>query len=603
MRRMQPNSGISTTSMDALRAQRLARRRETAVRSLRQGRPMIDPGLGLLSVPGFGLPFDYQPPDDNRFAQSIRDWRQPRPISNHELQMAGVISLVTDVQDWQRDIFDDSIARDFYASAKSRFPGFNDREWDRCLAKLRNMAAEYDEHKPIRSLTVGICVCKSATLLPQCLLSELADSMEPIFTDHLRTRTLRWPTSIDVVDPYICPLVYGSTRVLQDGGLTDLADMYGTREAKRAPDVPASQPPPDPLMRRITRRQVQQETWYDLTEGSEIASLRSRSMRFQRLPCEVKSGLSAGSVRITSYINNLHPRHGRIYHRIEEIISQAIALWGACLVRCRKPTPPQPESARSGHGRHGQHSAQMLRPARSSRYDFEYTEEIENHKSLQDYLRISGLQVIIEIGGVELPPGSRPYSQDEWRSQHRPNEHIVATAVVVFSVENLKPCYISFRRDIEVSARDENGRGDSWNPSWSHSASADAGSTVHRTIERAELRLGRLITFPNVVKPYLESLELADPAHKGHFRTISIHLVDPNCRICSTANVPAQQYEWWLDTVEGLLHRRGLPAELCQSITQYCEQDRKNSGQGRRTLPDPRMEAIAQRLRRNNGPG
>jgi hypothetical protein len=45
--------------------------------------------------------------------------------------------------------------------------------------------------------------------------------------------------------------------------------------------------------------------------------------------------------------------------------------------------------------------------------------------------------------------------------------------------------------------------------------------------------------------------ELADCTKPGHRRFIALWLVDPNCRIISTANVPPQQLDWWQDAVLG----------------------------------------------------
>ena len=85
-------------------AQRIVRRRVLARAAQHHMKK-----YSLLDVPGFGLPSDFQLSNDQRFAQSIRDWRQTRPITDHELQIVGVVSLVTDIQDWQSEIFNDSI--------------------------------------------------------------------------------------------------------------------------------------------------------------------------------------------------------------------------------------------------------------------------------------------------------------------------------------------------------------------------------------------------------------------------------------------------------------------------------------------------------------
>ncbi len=56
---------------------------------------------------------------------------------------------------------------------------------------------------------------------------------------------------------------------------------------------------------------------------------------------------------------------------------------------------------------------------------------------------------------------------------------------------------------------------------------------------------GRLVVYPNVMQHRVEPCELADRTRPGRRRFLIIHLVDPHFRICSTRNVPPQQYDWW----------------------------------------------------------
>ena len=44
---------------------------------------------------------------------------------------------------------------------------------------------------------------------------------------------------------------------------------------------------------------------------------------------------------------------------------------------------------------------------------------------------------------------------------------------------------------------------------------------------------------------------LEDRTKPGHRRFIALWLVDPTLRIISTANVPPQQMDWWVDSVFG----------------------------------------------------
>jgi hypothetical protein len=63
-------------------------------------------------------------------------------------------------------------------------------------------------------------------------------------------------------------------------------------------------------------------------------------------------------------------------------------------------------------------------------------------------------------------------------------------------------------------------------------------------IGKVALPQGRLITFPNTMECRREPFRLEDPTQPGHHRWVTLMLVDPNYRICSTRNVPQQQADW-----------------------------------------------------------
>ncbi|KAJ5823965.1 hypothetical protein N7447_006305 [Penicillium robsamsonii] len=55
---------------------------------------------------------------------------------------------------------------------------------------------------------------------------------------------------------------------------------------------------------------------------------------------------------------------------------------------------------------------------------------------------------------------------------------------------------------------------------------------------------GRLISFPNAFQPQMGPLQLRDKTKPGHCRFLTLSLVDPTYRFCSTRNVPPQQTDW-----------------------------------------------------------
>lgn len=55
---------------------------------------------------------------------------------------------------------------------------------------------------------------------------------------------------------------------------------------------------------------------------------------------------------------------------------------------------------------------------------------------------------------------------------------------------------------------------------------------------------GRLISYPNAFQRRMGPLQLQDKTKPGHCRFLTVSLVDPTYRLCSTWNVPPQQTGW-----------------------------------------------------------
>ena len=75
-----------------------------------------------------------------------------------------------------------------------------------------------------------------------------------------------------------------------------------------------------------------------------------------------------------------------------------------------------------------------------------------------------------------------------------------------------------------------------------------------------------MISFPNVVQHRIEPFRLLDESKPGHRKIVALFLVDPNIRIISTANVPAQRRDWWVEELWRNAALRGLSRELYDGV-------------------------------------
>ncbi|GKZ30895.1 hypothetical protein AbraIFM66950_010584 [Aspergillus brasiliensis] len=300
-------------------------------------------GDSPLRVPGFGaIPLDYELPSDARFAHGMDEWRQAPAVTARELAMTAVMNRLTDRPNWHVEVFDDVIVarwRQDNTASIAVNPLLSDRAWAWCVQELRDKAAEYRKKGHIRVLDTGTCVCKSdhvPALRTGDLAREFRQAVKPVLWSLTRSGVLdREPRrKLSIVDPTMFPLVYGRSLVLTDGGQVEVENVLG---AYRGVTILA----PTHVDERIDSPDVQRliEIGRWLHEGVHAHYTTTRHYRwsasYQALPCEVEFVGAAEStqVRLTSYVNNLHPIHRNLYRAIETLVGRAIPLWNDCLVQ------------------------------------------------------------------------------------------------------------------------------------------------------------------------------------------------------------------------------------------------------------------------------
>jgi hypothetical protein len=662
-------------------------------------------GDGPLRVPGFGgveinLHVDLE--DDvgaerESFAHGAVPWTPRSRLTAREIAMLGVMNALTDKANWHEKIFNKDIVAKWKAEALV-IPHLTEKAWDWCVAELQDKASLYQETKSVLILDSCSRVSKSDELIPSTLQDELKAAVGPL----LERDEKDWhPGSDDqvlnLVHPSLFPLVMGKTPVLVSGGKVGVADCLGTIGQGSA--VPGPEAP-------ITRRGYWERNTEDLRW----------SRRFQWLPCEVEFvGDEGTDVRVTSYINNLHPRHDNVYRVVEKVIGHVIKPWNDVLqyigLAARQPprirtygvgydveapewleklwsvekgsaqykaskalvreyiaTPeegqtveearriadgipkPIPEamsvedtesrvgtesaedaSAAADEGEegnpdwedvtededdddderidhnweetHGLYYATQLKYARLRKVvhpdpgeSFSYEEwkkgtntgkpvianrwahaDERDHEyydiKLQEQFRQKGLQVIVKLASIELTPEKPKYAGGSWHIEGLLNEHIAATAIYYYDVDNVTESRIRFRT--EATFGDDDGEETMDYEQGVHSPIAQVFGVEERYLngvaavqERGSVATpaGRLLAFPNTLQHRVEPFELADRARPGHRRFLVLWLVDPHRRVCSTRNVPPQQHAWWREGGLDRVDFGALPQELVDLV-------------------------------------
>ena len=79
------------------------------------------------------------------------------------------------------------------------------------------------------------------------------------------------------------------------------------------------------------------------------------------------------------------------------------------------------------------------------------------------------------------------------------------------------------------------------------------------------------MTFPNVFQHQVQPFKLEDSTKPGHRKILALFLVDPHIRIISSANVPAQQKEWWAEEIRSTGIFPQLPAEIHKELIDHVQ--------------------------------
>jgi hypothetical protein len=644
--------------------------------------PFDNSGRGPLAVPGFGFPVELELHPEDRFTHGVREWFQEPNITARELAMLSFMDKITDKPTWSTDVFDDKATAQLYQEAlRSRL--ISPQTWVWCLSELQDKARIFQSSGRILVYNTGVAICKSDVVVDEetrtlikdeLLVSESSFPSDASTLDHLSGT----PRQIHrLIDPLLYPLIYGKSRVLAKGETVPLNDMFQhISKCNIAPNIPVE-----------GHHLLLGPAWYGCLEW-EMHHERgpSWSTNFQRLPCEIDFLKSSGTdVRITSYINGLHPRNHSLYHAIEKIISTSIEPWNDVLIkqgRGRFPTriktygisyePLPPDFDRLAEaGKHpgsesyyaaideakaycaqpdfnpydssddeesfywpgykepddfdawcrsGKDLATPVRmrysklthfvhPEPGTAYTYQqwkagqaweaiikrkacdYRPDVDAptaqipHKTygvaLQESFRQTGLQVIVKIDRIELNSSESRFPGSDWHVEGLHNEHIVANSMYILDEENTSEPRINFRQEtrLDLDEFDHNKYDlEAFLKVFDvhYKEQILEGSHAPPSLQRlgsVGLPVGRLLAWPNVLHHRITPFELVDKTKSGHRSFLTLSLVDPSYRICSTRNVPPQDHDWWAEQAlaAALPRNVGVPRELVDHIGSYTD--------------------------------
>ncbi|KAK0373968.1 hypothetical protein CLIM01_08662 [Colletotrichum limetticola] len=568
-------------------------------------------------LPGFGLPLNHAPED--HFPDAVSDWEQRWPHTNRERCMIAFIQEVTLEKDWNQRVFqeaalatwkDNLMERDWHRAGEIRHGDFTDAMFEYCIDELQEKARLYNETGVVPVLDVQVRIARSDRVISSDMRSTLQKAVGNIerTLSHKTDRSSGKENSlaeakgstckkqnnvINVIDPTMYPLVFGRSRVLPTHEI-DLHNCLGH------------------ISQGITIKVPGQKETQKYVDGIYHTLFSSQS---QWLPCNIEfpDGINA---KITSYINNLHPReHITVYSVLENIITQIMPMWNMVYssvydhtMRCdlridcteagwKYPnTPPyDPLNIRDDLMNGVIDDDEWQRRTDEWLCDFRVVDrpepQVKEDRALQrsshehnDSVtpqgmtnftgmlgKAGGIQIVVKIRAM-YPTPENPICdlQNEFGLDGALNEHIVATAVYFFEDENVTDSNVSFQTRFQGLNFEEDCTfvvGDL-------RPLDEIFGLRHKTpslqkIGSATMREGLVLVCPNVMQQKESAFQLKDPTQPGHRKVLTLYLVDPRVKILSTANVPPQQADWWaaeFTSREGQM--KGLPKEVVEMVVE-----------------------------------
>lgn len=182
-------------------------------------------------------------------------------------------------------------------------------DW-KCIQELRGKARYFANTGIIPTLDATAAVAKSDSLIQPVLIEALRKAFSRLKKDQEDSPD--WhpgtdETVLNLVHPSMYPLVFESTKLFQDE-VVGVADAISKWAGKGT----------------VIFNHTSGESWSDVPP-------EFWSDDYQWLPSNVALG-EDGSVKFTSYINNLHPmKYPEIYEAIEKLVEKALPLWDQCL--------------------------------------------------------------------------------------------------------------------------------------------------------------------------------------------------------------------------------------------------------------------------------
>ena len=268
-------------------------------------------------LPSFPLLFTGSYEDD--------DFEHPRSL--FELSLMNLSGSIREKPNWTKKIYDEEITKKWNEEARQN--GFEQSAWDFILAELKFYASKTGSDEITLSSVEGVYQRDLPDKIQEKLLKGIK-VLEDVPDDEKDWHPGSNNQVLDLVHPSLYCYVNGVTPVSDDklGGNPELwKNWLGTG-----------------FYSYRTVDNSHEESNDSFARGGYFGGFKKRfyvSENYQWIPADIRVSPS-GSVKFTSYINNLHPDiHKELYSTLEETLELFIPLWNLVLTDTLFPGEPR----------------------------------------------------------------------------------------------------------------------------------------------------------------------------------------------------------------------------------------------------------------------
>ncbi|KAJ2228187.1 hypothetical protein IWW45_006707 [Coemansia sp. RSA 485] len=536
-------------------------------------------------------------------------------LSTTEKRIIRASAAIRQELGWETDINDDAWTKRWREQSKAEY-GLTDAEFEYAVEELKYYSRINTMHSNNGYALTGVDMVWRMDLTENDSLSmdmkekvaaaiesipdkfkDWSDTSKSVYTFETRSpedRSRRNSSShcrlLHLVDPSLYPLVYDKTPILSHPTSSPADFVKRPCQGTKPGSSEAWKQAVIGLNRRVeANKDSSAENSNTSSEASvDIARLFDEQNLFPDAHigyCWLPSDIHVhndGSVKINSYINNLHPiRHASAYQTIAKAISKCLPLLEQTLTDlvfrrcprvtvkpevCIRETLPIPTYDYSElHKIYGdcwqnvviawKNGLQFTEPVPDK-----FVEPSRPHSPFS--LNNTDLQVFVKLTNVYLTPETPECIPEPLYANGTNNERIVATSMYFYDVDNVE--------DIEIDFREANDKYYYESDIQNYFDHLIYGVSYPGVIsdyvnEAGKIRVsnGSLICYPNIYERRFGTCKLADKSRSGHIKMLTIYFVDPSHRIVSTSIVPPQQPRWSLSKLVVTAATRGrLPEEI-----------------------------------------